>query len=100
MTASFVFPVSLLRWREGFTGVGGGAYTILATKSAPDELFGCGKVLQVGNELGQPGHVPDRYPIDAFSRHNGFCQCSTVVPSTVPTGSEVHLRDAAATWAL
>ena len=31
----------------------GGVCTFLATKFAPDELFRCGKVLWVGNELGQ-----------------------------------------------
>ena len=31
----------------------GGMCTVLATKSAPDELFRCSKVLWVGNELGQ-----------------------------------------------
>ena len=56
--------------------------TVLATKSAPDELFRCGKVLWVGNELGQACVWSRVARLDALARHQGCRGCPSGVPST------------------
>ena len=60
----------------------GGMCTVLATKSAPDELFRCGKVLWVGNELGQARVWSRVARLDALARHQGCRGCPSGVPST------------------
>ena len=77
--------------------------TVLATKSAPDELFRCGKVLWVGNELGQArvwssgyglgacGHFVDS--VDTLNPHYQRRICGTGVDESYQDREYNHIND-------